>query len=104
MTKHTEELRSIIAEHAAQWFLLHREGEIGEGTREEFSRWLRVSPLHVQEYLAIAAIARDMASATAGMKVDVGSLSIAAEEETQKVVELPLGRGLGSGEFESAQS
>jgi transmembrane sensor len=104
MTKHTEELRSIIAEHAAQWFLLHREGEVSEAAREEFSRWLRVSPLHVQEYLAIAAIARDMASATAGMKVDVGSLSVAPEDETQKVVELPLDRVLGSKKSEAARS
>jgi transmembrane sensor len=45
-----------------------------------------------------------MSSATADMTVDMGSLSIAAEDETQNVVELPLDGVLGSKKFESAQS
>lgn len=51
----TREMRRRISEQAAAWYLdLH--DEPSEGQRAEFLAWLKHSPAHVAEYLAIAGL------------------------------------------------
>src|SRR5216683_769920 len=88
MNNHTKDLRELVARDAAEWFLLNREGTITETARAQFARWLKASPLHVEEYLAIAAVARDMHAATSQMTVDPEALAEAHQEESQNIVDL----------------
>jgi transmembrane sensor len=46
---------------AAQWFLANRD-ELDAGQREAFTRWLRASPRHMEEYLAVSVIAVELSS------------------------------------------
>lgn len=54
--------RSLLAitEQAAEWFVAQRE-LLSDAERQQFVAWLQASPLHVREYLAIAATSRDLA-------------------------------------------
>lgn len=58
-----ETLKDLITDQAAAWFVTHREGTLTTVQQNDFMRWLRTSPMHVAEYLAIAAIARDIGDA-----------------------------------------
>jgi len=67
MTPTNEQIRSAIAQQAAVWFLAHRTGPLAERERQEFMAWLRLSPVNIGEYLAIAGVARDLPAAAAGL-------------------------------------
>jgi transmembrane sensor len=67
MTPTNEQIRTAIAQQAAVWFMAHRSGPLHEREREEFMAWLRLSPLNIGEYLAMAGIARDLPAAAAGL-------------------------------------
>jgi transmembrane sensor len=56
----SEAIRMLIAETAAGWYVLHRDGDPSRRQREAFLRWLRASPLHVREYLAISHVGIDL--------------------------------------------
>src|SRR5882724_2534761 len=84
----TEDIRAMIARDAADWFLVNREDTITEDARERFARWLKASPLHVEEYLAIAAVAKDLHAATSDMALDPEALSDVHEKESQNIVDL----------------
>ncbi len=55
-----EQVRAAIASQAAEWFVEHRAGELSEARHEAFTEWLRASPAHVREYLALTGFADDL--------------------------------------------
>lgn len=57
MNAHDEEVRALIARQAADWFVAQRDGTLGARERKAFDEWLLVSPVHVDEYLGVTAIA-----------------------------------------------
>jgi transmembrane sensor len=54
------QLRDLIAEQAADFFVAHRDGHMTDEEEQEFLRWLRSSPAHVAEYLGIVDLAKDI--------------------------------------------
>ena len=58
MSTRDEQVRQIIAQQAGDWFVAHRAGSLDKAEREAFDAWLTASPLHVEEYLGVALIAR----------------------------------------------
>jgi ferric-dicitrate binding protein FerR (iron transport regulator) len=48
------QIRELICQRAAEWFVANREGLTAE-QRQLFTDWLKTSPVHVEEYLAITA-------------------------------------------------
>jgi len=84
MSASDERLRDLIAQQAADWFVANR-GEPSVREREDFADWLKASPVHVEEYLRLAAIARDLQEFGADSKGSVDSIvarAQAAEDET----------------------
>jgi transmembrane sensor len=59
----TDSARLSIAEEAAEWFVANREGSLDPVQRATFAAWLKTSPMHVEEYLGIALLARDLRAA-----------------------------------------
>jgi transmembrane sensor len=49
-----------IAARALEWFVAHRAGDLNEAQQERFIDWLRASPEHVREYLALTGLSEDM--------------------------------------------
>jgi ferric-dicitrate binding protein FerR (iron transport regulator) len=64
-------LRSAVAREAIDWFVLNRGGEIEEGQQRAFLRWLKASPLCVEEYLRISVLSQDLQEAMSSAKFDV---------------------------------
>jgi transmembrane sensor len=70
----TEDLtRTIIAEEAAEWFVANREG-LDAAQRAQFAAWLKRSPTHVQEYLAMAQMARQLPRAAVDPEMSMEAL------------------------------
>jgi transmembrane sensor len=65
MEDNNELIRDAIAEQAAEWCVKNQAGPLADRERAQFIDWLRSSPLHVEEYLAIATILRDLPVAPA---------------------------------------
>lgn len=57
MNDREKEVRELIARQAADWFMAQRDGNLGAREREAFNEWLLASPVHVDEYLGVTAIA-----------------------------------------------
>lgn len=72
MSTKDDHLRDLIAEQAADFFVAHRAGNLSDAQKQGFLRWLRTSPMHVAEYLAVADLSRDLGGAakTLGMPLE----------------------------------
>lgn len=75
-----------IAEQAADWYLrIEEEGGVPLSERQAFVRWLQASPAHVEEFLRVSAVHRQIAAMDVADLADVqAAISIAASN----VVEL----------------
>jgi transmembrane sensor len=65
MTSKDEQLRVSPTEQAAEWFVLNDEGPLDERQSEALVAWLKASPTHVEEFLGVSVIARDLRAACA---------------------------------------
>ena len=63
MSDTDEEVRVTIAQEAAVWFVRNRAKDVSAQERAAFGLWLKSSPMHVEEYLKTAVIARDLHAA-----------------------------------------
>jgi transmembrane sensor len=80
-TPSEDEVRMIVAEQAAEWFLNNRSAVDEEQDRVAFMNWLRTSPLHVEEYLRIAAISRDLEEVAADPRISLEGLLAEAGDD-----------------------
>lgn len=79
--------RQYIAEQAADWFVRLRDGTPSTQDREAFTQWLLDSPIHMQEYLAIAQLYGDLAHVDPNKEIDIESL-LPANTENSNVISL----------------
>jgi transmembrane sensor len=86
MTPSDEQIRMAIAEQASEWFVENRDGALDREARSRFMAWLKTSPVHVGEYLAIAGLARDLDAAVKTSEIPLEPLL--ARAETSDVVPL----------------
>jgi transmembrane sensor len=83
-------IRSAIAAQAAEWFVAQRGGALDDHERAAFFAWLKTSPLHIEEYLALAAIESDLAAATADSTLSLDALrELARSDNTGNVTAIP---------------
>jgi transmembrane sensor len=85
MTPSDEQIRLAIAEQASEWFVENRGGPLDRETRSRFIAWLKTSPVHVGEYLAIAGLARDLDTAAKTSEMPLEALLARAHAETTRV-------------------
>jgi transmembrane sensor len=96
MTPSNEQVRLAIAEQAIEWFVENRGGPLDPEARSRFMAWLKASPVHVGEYLAIAGLARDLDTAANTTQIPLEPLLVRAREQAHRVVPLEpsvLGHG-----------
>src|SRR5215472_5327716 len=62
MSAREGQVRSLIAQDAADWFVASRAG-LTAIERNDFATWLKASPVHVEEYLALEVIGRNLRAA-----------------------------------------
>jgi transmembrane sensor len=88
MTPSNEQIRLAIAEQASAWFVENRGGPLDPEARSGFMAWLRASPVHVGEYLAIAGLERDLATAASAKTTLLEPLLARARAQIEDVVTL----------------
>jgi transmembrane sensor len=55
-----EQVRAAIAEQAGEWFVANDEGALNARESIALVDWLKTSPVHVEEFLGVSVIARDL--------------------------------------------
>jgi transmembrane sensor len=80
-----DRVRSLIAQEAADWFVANRAG-LAAKERQSFTAWLRASPVHVEEYLALSVIARDLRAACEAPQSSIDDLLARAQHEEDSPV------------------
>ena len=63
MNSSEEQVRAAIAEQAGEWFVASDEGSLNARDSETLAAWLKTSPVHIEEFLGVSAIARDLKEA-----------------------------------------
>ena len=81
-----EQIRAAIAEQAAEWFVANDEGPLDARQSAELMAWLKASPLHVEEFLRVSVVARDLDAAGACLG-SVDALVARARAEDEHVVQ-----------------
>lgn len=74
MTSKEEQVRAVVAEQAAEWFVSNDEAPLDRAASAALIEWLRASPAHVEELLGVASIARDLHMAEAHPEFSVDTL------------------------------
>jgi transmembrane sensor len=89
-TQSDDQVRSAITAQAAEWFAAQRGGGLDERERAAFVAWLKSSPLHIEEYLALAVIESDLIAATADSTLSLDALrELARSDDASNVTALP---------------
>jgi transmembrane sensor len=87
MISNDEQIRAAIAEQAADWFVANDEGPLDEQESAALVAWLKASPIHVEEFLRVAGVARDLHAACAHPAHSANALLARARAEDDGPVE-----------------
>ncbi len=81
MSAKDEQVRNVIAEQASEWFVANDEAPLGAQESGALVSWLKASPMHVGEFLGVAAVARDLHAVGADGEFSVERLLARAHSE-----------------------
>lgn len=73
-------MRETAAQQAADWVIAHREG-LDTERRRMFADWLKMAPMHVEEFLAIALLDSELSKAAVDPEVSLEDLLERARAE-----------------------
>ena len=89
MISNEEQVRAAIAEQAADWLVANDEGPDAREAAA-LAAWLKASPLHVEEFLHVSVIARDLREARAYPEYALENVLARARTEDDTSVRRPL--------------
>ena len=92
MTPNDEDIRTAIATQAAEWFIANPSDTLPETERAAFLAWLKTSPVHVREFLGVAAVARDLGPAVARPDVSLEAFLRDMQPDSGSVATWPKSR------------
>jgi transmembrane sensor len=81
MTSKDEQIRAAIAEQASEWFVANDDESLDTKNSAALVGWLKASPEHVEEFLGIAVIARDLREACADSEHSLDTLLAHAQAD-----------------------
>jgi transmembrane sensor len=88
-----DKVRALIAEQAGEWFVANDAGPLDARKSAALVDWFRTSPMHVEEFLAVAAIARDLRELGTDPEYSVENLLARAHAEDDRSVQPFWSRG-----------
>jgi transmembrane sensor len=105
MISNEEQVRAAIAEQAGEWFVANDEGPLDTRDSAALAAWLKTSPVHVEEFLGVSGIARDLKEARTDPEFALEAVlaRARAEEDTPiqplwpRVIDAVRGRTSGRG-------
>src|SRR5271163_4978861 len=86
MNSDEEKVRAAIAEQAGEWFVANDEGPLDARDSAAVATWLKASPVHVEEFLGVSAIARDLKEARTDPEYSLEAVLARARAEDDSVV------------------
>jgi transmembrane sensor len=102
MSTSDQQIHSAITQLAADWFVAHRTRSLSDAERAEFLGWLKSSPVHIEEYLGIAALERILPDAAGTPAIPLPELAAMARDgRSASVVELVPAAGFVAGSTRS---
>jgi transmembrane sensor len=96
MTSNEEKVRAAIAEQAGEWFVANDERPLGAQDSAALSAWLKASPAHIEEFLGVSAIARDLREAGADPEYSLEAILARARAEDDAPVQPHWSRIVGA--------
>jgi transmembrane sensor len=81
MITNDEKVRAAIAEQAGEWFVADEEGPLDAQDSAALAAWLRTSPVHVEEFLGVSVIARDLKQARTDAEYSLEAILARARAE-----------------------
>lgn len=81
MNSKDEQVRAAIAEQAGEWFVANDDGPLEAEDSAALVAWLQASPLHVEEFLGVSVIARDLREASADPENSLDTLLEQARDD-----------------------
>src|ERR1700692_2673466 len=88
MNSNEEQVRAAIAEQAGEWFVANDEGQMSAQDAAALSAWLRTSPVHVEEFLGVSVIGRDLRAVASDPEFSLAAVLEGARAEDGKEVQL----------------
>jgi transmembrane sensor len=86
MISKEEQVRAAITDEASDWFVANDAGLLDARESAALLSWLRASPTHVEEFIGLAEIARDLPETLAHPDFSVETLLARARAEEQSLV------------------
>ena len=94
MNSNDEKVRAAIADQAGEWFVANEEAPLDARDAAALAAWLKASPIHIEEFLGVAAVARDLKAASAHPEYSVAAILARARAEDGKMVPSPMSPGI----------
>jgi transmembrane sensor len=88
MNPNDEKIRAAIAEQAGDWFVGNDEGSHDVRESADLAAWLRTSPVHIEEFLGVSVIARDLREARTHPEYSLEAILARARAEDEPGVHL----------------
>jgi transmembrane sensor len=63
MNSNEDKVRTAIAEQAGEWFVANDERKLDEDDSAALAAWLKTSPIHIEEFLGVSTVVRDLKEA-----------------------------------------
>jgi transmembrane sensor len=94
-------IRRMVSQQAADWYVANQEAALTETERAAFVAWLKASPIHVEEYLGVALISRDLRAAADDPAASLDALlEQARADDGERVVSFDEARAVPRGRLE----
>lgn len=87
MNSNEEQVRAAIAEQAGEWFAVSDEGPLDAPESEALAAWLKTSPVHIEEFLGVSVIARDLREARTHPQYSLEAILARARAEEELTVQ-----------------
>src|SRR5260370_9611706 len=81
MIANEEQVRAAIGEQAGEWFVANDEGPLDAQDSAALAAWLKTSPVHVEEFLGVSTVARDLRAARADPEYALDAILARARAE-----------------------
>src|SRR5580704_10287843 len=87
MTSKDEQIRAAIVEQAAEWLVANDEQPLAARESAALAAWLKASPVHVEEFLGVSVVARDLREAAADAEYSVAMVVARARADGDAAVQ-----------------
>jgi transmembrane sensor len=81
MNANEERVRLAIAEQAGEWLVANDERPLSTRDAEALTAWLRTSPVHVEEFLGVSMVGRDLKAVASDPEFSIAAVVAAARAE-----------------------